>query len=238
MANISPGTPPGKTSAGSAHGVQADPVAVSIELLARQGYDATTVEELADATGISRSTFFRKFGSKEDIVFADHDVILARVREHLAADLPDPLTALAESAQLVFDHHVRHRATSLARHALLQQVPALRDRELVTSYRYEAEFRSFLLTRLPESERRGYGSVAVSAAAVAVHNAFLRQWLRSPGTDLSAALGEELRQLMSIFRPVLFGVRQPRPRPAVVVTVLDPDAGTETILDAVRAALA
>ena len=60
------------------------PAAAAIGLLARQGYDATSVEDLADAAGMSRSTFFRKFGSKEDVVFADHERILRQVTDSLA----------------------------------------------------------------------------------------------------------------------------------------------------------
>ena len=41
----------------------------SIRLLAEQGWEATTVDRLALAAGISRATFFRKYVSKEDIVF-------------------------------------------------------------------------------------------------------------------------------------------------------------------------
>ncbi|WOH20549.1 TetR/AcrR family transcriptional regulator [Paenarthrobacter sp. GOM3] len=43
-------------------------VAAVLDLLVRQGYETTSVEELADAAGISRSTFFRKYGSNEGMV--------------------------------------------------------------------------------------------------------------------------------------------------------------------------
>lgn len=40
----------------------------AIELFARKGFDETTVEELAQAAGVSRSTFFRHFESKDDLL--------------------------------------------------------------------------------------------------------------------------------------------------------------------------
>lgn len=213
-------------------------VAAGIDLLVRQGYEATAVDELADAAGISRSTFFRKFGSKEDMVFADHDRILARVNDYLSHTVGDPLLVVAEAAALVFDHHVRHRATSLARHRLLQQVPALRERELVTSYRYERVFRTYLESMLPGSELPNYGTVAAAAALVAVHNAFLRQWLRDPDTDVRGRLGRELHGLAETFRPVLYGPAAGQGRPAaVVVAVFEPGTGRDEILEAVRDAL-
>ncbi|MFP5313411.1 MAG: TetR/AcrR family transcriptional regulator, partial [Actinomycetes bacterium] len=164
------------------------PVAATIQLLARQGFDATSVEELAEASGMSRSTFFRRFGSKEDVVFADHERTLRQVNERLAGSRLEPLSAVADAALLVFDHHLRNPDTSRARYGLLQAVPALRDRELVTSHRYERAFLQYLNDKLPQEAhdvqdgqggQPGYKAVAFAAAVVAVHNAFLRQWLRA-----------------------------------------------------------
>ncbi|MCA9673039.1 MAG: TetR family transcriptional regulator [Myxococcales bacterium] len=44
-------------------------VAVASDLFETQGYDATSIEEIAEAAGISRRTYFRYFPSKEDIAF-------------------------------------------------------------------------------------------------------------------------------------------------------------------------
>ncbi|OOP61766.1 hypothetical protein BMF89_11600 [Arthrobacter sp. SRS-W-1-2016] len=245
-------------------------VSAAIELLVRQGYDATSVDDLAEAAGISRSTFFRKFGSKEDIVFADHDRILARVQEFLSGTTADPFRAVVDAALLVFNHHVGSRETSLARYELLHRVPALRDRELVMTHRYQRAFRNHLLSALPEGESREATAVAFAASVVAVHNSVLRQWLwavsageRAAGAErvgslereareaeapgLAARLGRELGALADTFARASAaetgGVRVGAPpaesgRPAVVVAVLDPAAGTEEILQAVRDALA
>ncbi|GAB2717041.1 TetR/AcrR family transcriptional regulator [Arthrobacter bambusae] len=245
-------------------------VAAAIDLLVRQGYDATSVDDLADAAGISRSTFFRKFGSKEDIVFADHDRILGRVQESLSGTTADPLRAVVDAALLVFGHHVGNWRTSLARYELLHQVPALRDRELVMTHRYQRAFRNHLLSALPEGESREVTAVAFAASVVAVHNSVLRQWLRAVSAgehvtgagdearawrdareaeaeELAARLGNELGALADTFARVSTGeagsdaagaASAPGGRPAVVVAVLDPAAGTERILQAVRDALA
>lgn len=227
------------------------PVAAAIDLLAKQGFDATSVEELAEASGMSRSTFFRKFGSKEDVVFADHEHILRQVNDQLADSRLEPLAAVADAALLVFNHHLQNRATSLARYGLLQAVPALRDRELVTSHRYERAFLRYLNDSLPKDGRREYTAVAFAAAVVAVHNAFLRQWLRAapntaetgqPDTARAAALAGELAALAETFRPALLGPGAPAAAPAtqaptVVVTVLAGPADKDTIAQAVRDAL-
>jgi TetR/AcrR family transcriptional regulator, regulator of mycofactocin system len=43
----------------------------ALELFRRQGFEATTVEEIADAADFHRATFFRVFGSKDDVALGD-----------------------------------------------------------------------------------------------------------------------------------------------------------------------
>ena len=217
--------------------------AAALRLLLEQGFDSTSVDQLAVAAGMSRSTFFRRFGSKEDMVFADQEAVLARVGEVLAGGgAPGP--AVAAAALAVFDHHTAQREAALLRHRLLQKVPALRDRELVSTHRYEHAFRSFLggaLGGVEHDAGRRAASAAFAAAVVAVHNDHLRRWLRSPAETIRPELEARLAELCALFGPGLAGqglAGQGAPaRPAVVVTVLDPDAGTESILQAVRDAL-
>ena len=68
-------------------------IRVALELFAEQGYERTTIAEIADAADVSPRTIFAYFPSKEDIVFYD----LAEVRERLAqalANRPAGTTAL------------------------------------------------------------------------------------------------------------------------------------------------
>jgi AcrR family transcriptional regulator len=66
---------------------------VALELFAKQGYEHTTIAEIADAAEVSRRTIFTYFPSKEDILFYD----LTEVEEHLEQALrerPEGTTAL------------------------------------------------------------------------------------------------------------------------------------------------
>jgi hypothetical protein len=74
----------------------------------------------------------------------------------------------------------------------------------------------------------------------------LRRWLLEAADSIgngvdqnrSAQLTRELRALADIFRsPLSSSPASDVDRPAIVVTILDPGAGTEQILDAVRQAL-
>ena len=54
--------------------------AAAIELFERHGYAATTVEQIARQAGVSQATFFRHFGSKEEVLFANEQ---DNVAEHM-----------------------------------------------------------------------------------------------------------------------------------------------------------
>ena len=59
-----------------------------MQLFAERGFAATTVDEIAEAAGVSRATVFSYFPSKEEIVFGDAaaavDLLAARLRERPA----------------------------------------------------------------------------------------------------------------------------------------------------------
>jgi mycofactocin system transcriptional regulator len=55
------------------------------ELFARQGYDETSIDQIAAAVGVSRRTFFRYYDSKRDVVWGEFDAELVRLRTRLEA---------------------------------------------------------------------------------------------------------------------------------------------------------
>jgi AcrR family transcriptional regulator len=55
----------------------------ALELFARHGYDATTVDDIARAAGISRRTFFRYFPAKHDVLFLGHHERVGDLRHRL-----------------------------------------------------------------------------------------------------------------------------------------------------------
>lgn len=77
---------------------------IGFELFARQGFDDTTVDDIAAAAGIGRRTFFRYFSSKNDLVWGDFEEHLLRLRELLAATSTDaPLVDALREAVVEFN---------------------------------------------------------------------------------------------------------------------------------------
>jgi AcrR family transcriptional regulator len=179
------------TTASAAHDAV---VVAALELFARQGFEATSVDQIAKAAGVSRSTFFRQFGGKDDVVFADHDILLAILRDYLARPHPDPWMAVCDASVRVFRHFAADPQLARNRYAVVRQVPALRDREIVAVFRYERLFDEYLREALPGLDPL----IAVSFAAevTAIHNHVLRRLIRGskrvPVSVLRAALNDAL----------------------------------------------
>lgn len=207
-------------------------VAAALDLFASQGFEATSVEQIAQAAGVSRSTFFRQFGGKDDVVFADHELLLERLRDFLAQEHADPWQAVCEASVQAYRHFAADPELARRRYAVVRQVPALRDREIVMVFRYERLFDDYLRTALPDLDP--LDAVGFAALVTAVHNHVLRQLLRGPKrvpvSVLRAALDDVLRR---------FGVGQTSD-PAdddVVVAVFPKRMPAAEVARRVRAAL-
>ncbi|MGW3724896.1 TetR/AcrR family transcriptional regulator [Streptomyces sp. NPDC000851] len=98
------------------------------ELIEEQGYDATTIEQIADRAEVSPSTVFRYFPTKEDIVLTDeYDPLLEEFRDR-PADEPwqDSLRHITRRAiGLGLDEEP---AITRLRCRLIAEVPAVRSR--------------------------------------------------------------------------------------------------------------
>lgn len=162
----------------------------ALRLFADQGYEATSVDEIAEAAGISRRTFFRQFRSKEDVIFADHEAQLAAAAEYLQQARIDPWDAVCEAAAQVFERFTRWRDIAERRYHVVRRVPALRDREIVTVFRYERLFTDYLRERLPDSS--DLARVQFTAAVTATHNYLLRRMVRGESAAGPADLRAEL----------------------------------------------
>ncbi|MBM7459172.1 TetR family transcriptional regulator [Rhodococcus coprophilus] len=197
-------------------------VTQAIRLFSEFGYESTTVEQIAAAAGVSRRTFFRQFRSKEDVIFADHESLLERVAEYLSGSFGDPWLAACDAAELVFGHFRDRRELAVWRYRVVQRVPALRERELVTTYRYERLFTDFLRAAVPSAEP--VRTVSFAAAMTATHNYLLRAMIRGDETATAERLHRALYDVRRTFGVVPSatdsGAGQGRGAPQRAVTVV------------------
>ncbi|GAA3057808.1 TetR family transcriptional regulator [Kitasatospora albolonga] len=190
-----------------------DLATAAMDLFSSQGYEETTVDQIAAAAGVARRTFFRYFRSKEEAIFPDHDDTLVRVADLLAsADSEEhPLDVVCRGIKEVLRMYASTPGVSVARYQLIRQVPALREREIAVVSRYERLFTRYLLGRfdaaeeIPPGWQRGGDDdsmlAEVSAAAVvAAHNHVLRRWLRAGGSgDVEAQLDHSFDVIRGTF---------------------------------------
>ncbi len=61
----------------------------ALDLFAENGYEKTTVAQIADRAGLNRATFFRHFADKREILFAGEDVLAELFTGAIRSALPD-----------------------------------------------------------------------------------------------------------------------------------------------------
>jgi AcrR family transcriptional regulator len=78
-------------------------VFAAVDLFTEQGYDATTVTEIAERAGVTKSTFFRYFPDKRDILVAGQQTLSDLLTEGIAAAPvgASPLEAVASGLERV-----------------------------------------------------------------------------------------------------------------------------------------
>jgi len=175
-------------------------------LFAEQGFDRTSVDDIAAAAGVSRRTFFHYFDSKEDVVLSRHDDFERALLEAIRTAPPEaPLLRVAEQAVIAalgsFD---AEEARLLER--LKRDTPALGARAHGKYERLERSIAGALAERAglsPDDLRTrldamlvtgmlrvgGTGWAGASAAGVPIEE-YMREVVRSLGRGLALESSE------------------------------------------------
>ena len=104
-----------------------DVARAALDLFARQGYDDTTVDQIAAAVGVSRRTFFRYYDSKREVVWGEFDAELVRLRHELEEAPEDqPMMDVLRQAVMATNRFGAGSSTSSASGSgLTSSVPTL-----------------------------------------------------------------------------------------------------------------
>jgi AcrR family transcriptional regulator len=207
----------------------------AFELFESQGFAATSVDDITALAGTGRSTFFRHFPTKEDVVFSDHDALLPRVDARLSTATPSTREhALREAARLVLEHYLEEGEVARARYRLTRAVPALRGRELATAHRYLLLFTRHTRSWLGGEEDGDLRAELLAAAVITAHNHTLRAWLRGSPDDPYAQFDHALD--LALHRAFATSSLAPAAIGTMVVVVRG-GADEDQVLDSVRQAL-
>jgi len=176
----------------------------ALALFLERGYDATTVVEIADRAGLTKSTFFRHFADKREVLFGGQEILtdlfIAGIRAAPpAASAVDCIAAALEAAASVFSPERRDLAP--ARRTVITANSELQERELLKRARMAAAVTEALQARgVDEPSARLAAEVGVLAfgiaytrwAAAASHESFARiaHAALQDLTARAAALGE------------------------------------------------
>jgi len=155
----------------------------ALRLFLADGYDATTVERIAEAAGVSHMTFFRHFPTKESVVADDdYDPLIAQLVRDRPADEP-PLTAIHRALVNALrnmpaaEHH-----TLRVRTRLLVQTPALRARLWENQFSTQELFAAALAARErgDEAGDPGLRLRVLAGTALAALTTALTAWVAAP----------------------------------------------------------
>lgn len=174
----------------------------AVTLLACQGFDETTVDQIVAAVGMSRRTFSRYFQSKEDVIVH----LLAGAGARMCAELrarprdEPPALALRHAVSVFTAVCGADPERTLQVSRLILDTPALLARFLERQSHWQAEMAAILARRTgldPGASLRP--ALAAGVALTAFHTA-LRRWVDSDGTK---PIDELADQAFAMITPAL-----------------------------------
>lgn len=182
--------------------------AAAMGLFLEHGYDATTIEEIAEAALISPRTFFRYFASKEGVLLArgrDRMTLAARSLAERPPDEP-PMDSLRELLQAMAALHGSDHERQLCWIRLVTTTPQLAAAFLEMLHGVEQVLRDFVAERLGLEPGERLPRLVAAAFGTSFRVA-AETWQDSGGAeDMSLLVRENVETLVA---PLLEGPAGP-----------------------------
>ncbi|MFI5678346.1 TetR/AcrR family transcriptional regulator [Streptomyces cellulosae] len=155
----------------------------ALRLFTEQGYDETTIAQIAREAGVSQRTLFRYFGTKEDLLGGDQDrfgQVLADTISELPADVGVWEALRSGIAAVLALHDSREQA--LERFRLLHNTPSLRAGWLEKRLRFQEDLLPLVEARMDAAVGSADARArAVIATAFACLDAASMTWVADGG---------------------------------------------------------
>ncbi|MCD2187363.1 TetR family transcriptional regulator [Actinomycetospora soli] len=164
--------------------------AAALQLFREQGFDATSVVEIARRARVTNRTFFRYFPDKREVLFADADAVRTALVEGIlrAPEVAEPLGVVVRVLAQFDWEGLAPRSSLRERQAVIAANPELRERDLTKQHAMAVDVADAL------AQRGVDGAVAELAARVGVQ-VFLtayERWLDATEDEDLPALADEL----------------------------------------------
>jgi AcrR family transcriptional regulator len=182
----------------------------AMDRFARQGFDGTTVEEIAEACEVSPRTFFRYFPTKEDVLFVD----AAAKRERLLAVIAErpvgepAFVALRAGMRSLTADYRDDRDALVTRSKIVAASPHLQAYKAEHQGGWEADVVEVLERRaLAQHEPIARDELMlVTAVTTAALRVALDAWVADPSApDLGVLLDDAFARLATGFDPTRAG---------------------------------
>jgi AcrR family transcriptional regulator len=178
----------------------------ALELFARRGFDQVTIEDICAAAEVSKTTFYRYFDAKEDVLFgpaAERAALMGEVLRNRPVD--EPAIAAVQNAFREFaELYQIDRDQKRAVHEIVRATPTLAARNLEHIATWEEMLRECFASRDPapgsgrDRELRNYVAAATVVAAL---RAAVEYWLtHDAAQDLPAIVEDALQASVAISR--------------------------------------
>ncbi len=153
---------------------------IALELFLENGFDGTTIDEIAERAGVSSRTFFRYFPTKEVAFFANQEERLGRFQEALAAAQEDESAyervrrvCLAEAARYMEERDVETRQ---------YEIVMASNHLLAYDLQLDQAWEQAIYDTLVAGGHAERVALVVAGAIIGMIRAELRTWFRS-GSD-------------------------------------------------------
>lgn len=181
-----------------------------MDLFLEKGFEETTIDEIVTAAGISRRSFFRYFGTKEDIVVgrfvADGTILGEALARHPDDDAWTALRAALVSAA----ESEAEESQLLAISRMLYQTPSLRARSYEKHLGWYDSLVPEIERRLGDDTRATLRAKAIVGCVITCLDIAGEEWMRDGGTDPLMSYFDAALDAMRI-GPDVTAPQQPQP---------------------------
>jgi TetR/AcrR family transcriptional regulator, regulator of mycofactocin system len=186
---------------------------IALQLFTKQGFEATTVEQIATAAGVSGRTFFRYYDSKASVLWSEFDQEISNLRDTLASMPADlPIMDAVRQAVIAVNHYQADDVPELrARMTLIGSAPELAASAALHYDAWERAISQFVAQRTGQPADSLF-PLALGRVTLAACRSAYERWAHHADANLTHYLDAALHAVAAGFTDATF-TTEPRGTP-------------------------